>query len=207
LLITQLKHTDKISGIFADQGGTFDECMQYAVEFILKPGQKEKLAESILILGGDVVGLQPSTLNDALEKLEMLSSSSAGQHVAAIKNQYNSDIGPAMVVSADQEGGFNLAGYTCNTDFDFQTVFYNMDGVTALEGLAEKAREKNIPLLPLDMVMDVDLPVDLGSMIPVLNVLEQGAGYDPRIIAPSRTIAVLRDLGLQSCAHPVEGWS
>jgi glycosyltransferase A (GT-A) superfamily protein (DUF2064 family) len=197
LLITQLKHTDKISGIFSDQGGSFDECMQYAAEFILKPGQKRKLAESILILGGDVVGLQPSTLNDAIEKLEMLSSSSAEQQA---------DIGPAMVVSADQEGGFNLAGFTCNTDFDFQSVFYNMDGVTALEGLAQKARGKNIPLLPLDMVIDVDLPVDLGSMIPVLNVLEQGAGYDPRIIAPSRTIAVIKDLGLQSCAQPVEGW-
>jgi len=207
LLILQLKHANKIAGVFADQGGSFDECMQYAVDFLLKPGQKEKLAENVLILGGDVLGLQPNTLIDGIEKLEMLSKSSAGQHSAYISDSKHSDIGAAMVVSADQEGGFNLAGYTCNTPFDFRTIFYNMDGITALEGLAEKAREKNIPLLPLETVFDIDLPVDLGSMIPVLNVLEQGASYDSRIVAPVRTMTVLRDLGLQSSAKPVDGWS
>lgn len=206
-LIPQLKRSDKIAGIFEDQGGSFDECMQYAGEFLLKPGQKEKLAESILIVGGDVLGLQPNTLIDAIDKLERLSSSPAGRQAGMHIDNLHSDIGAAMVVSADQEGGFNLAGYTCNTPFDFRTVFYNMDGITALDALAEKTKEKRIPILPLDMVFDIDLPVDLGSMIPVLNVLEQGASFDSRIIAPVRTIAVLRDLGLQSSAQPIEGWS
>ena len=206
-IITQLKCLDKIAGIFADEGGCFDDCMQHAVECVLKPGHQEKLAESILIVGGDVLGLQRHTLIDAVGKLEMLSSSPAGQQAAIHMDSSHPDIGAAMVVSADQEGGFNIAGYTCNTPFDFRTVFYNVEGITALEGLAEKAREKHIPLLPLDIVFDIDLPVDLGSMIPILNVLEQGASYDPRITTPVRTIAVLRDLGLQSIANPVEGWN
>lgn len=207
MLITQLKRLDKIAGVFEDQGGSFDECMQYAVEFLIKPGQKEKLAESILIVGGDVLGLQPKTLVDAIAKLEVLGCSPAGQQAATNVDNSHADIGAAMVVSADQEGGFNIAGYTCNTPFDFRTVFYNMEGITALEGLAEKAREKHIPLLPLDIVFDIDLPVDLASIIPILNVLEQGAGCDSQINAPIRTIAVLRELGLQSTAPPVEGWS
>lgn len=207
LLITELKRPDKIAGIFEDQGGTFDECMQYAAEFLLKPGQKEKLAESVLIVGGDVLGLQVHTLNDAIDKLEMLSRSPYGQKSAIHMDRYHPEIGAAMVVSADQEGGFNLTGYTCSTPFDFRTVFYNMDGVTALDKLAEKAREKSIPLLPLDIAFDVDLSVDLGSLIPILNVLEQGAAIDTGTSAPVRTIEVLRELGLQSCAPPVEGWS
>lgn len=204
MIITQLKQLDKIAGIFPDEGGTFDECMQYSVECLLKPGQKEKLAESILILGGDVLGLQKHTLIDAFAKLDSLSSSSAGHEAGIYLDNFHSDIGAAMVVSADQAGGFNIVGYTCNTPFDFRTVFYNSEGITALEMIAEKARETHIPILPLDIVFDIDLLEDLGGMIPMLNVLEQGANYESSITVPIRTIEVLRDLGLQSTANPIE---
>lgn len=206
-LIAQLKYPERIAGIFADQGGSFDECMQYAAEFLLKPGCEEKLADSVLIVGGDVCGLQINTLTSALAKLEMLSQSPCGQKAAVHRDNGHLEIGAAMVVSADQEGGFNLAGYTCSTPFDFRTVFYNMQGITALEGLAEKAREHRIPLLPLDIVFDIDLTVDLGSVIPMLNVLEQAAAYDSKVDVPARTIAAMRNIGLQSYAKPVEGWN
>lgn len=199
-LIKQLKNPEKIAGVFEDQGGSFDECMQYAVEYLFRPGQGQSLADSVFILGGDVCGLQAQTLVDAIDKLERLSKSIEGQEKEAGRD--SSDIGAAMVVSADQEAGFNLVGFTRDTPFDFRSVFYNSEGVTALEMLAEKAREKRIPLLPLDIVFDVDLPVDLASMIPILNVLEQGHFYDASITAPARTIAVLREFGLQSYATP-----
>lgn len=207
VLITRLKHANRIAGVFPDQGGTFDECMQYAANFLLKPGREEKLAESVLIVGGDTLGLQPTILRDAFEKLEKLSQSNAGKQAIAQKENSRMHIGPGMVVSADQEGGFNVVGYTCNTPFDFTTVFYNQYGIPALEALAEKARQKRIPILPLDVAFDVDLPVDLGSIIPVLNVLEQGASYDNKLMVPERTIAFFRDLGLQSIAEPVAGWN
>lgn len=207
LLITRLKYANRITGIFPDQGGSFDECMQYAADFLLKPGREEKLAESILIVGGDTLGLQPDTLSIALEKLERLSQSTAGKQAVVFKENARMHIGAGMVVSADQEGGFNIVGYTCNTPFDFRTVFYNQQGITALESLAEKARQKRIPILPLDIAFDIDLPVDLGSMIPVLNVLEQGAQYDPKLMVPERTMAFLREIGLQSIAKPVDGWN
>ncbi len=207
MLITRLKRANRIAGIFPDRGGTFDECMQYAADFLLRPGREEKLAESILIVGGDTLGLQPDTLSKALEKLERLSEAAAGQPAVDRKENSRMHIGAGMVVSADQEGGFNIVGYTCNTPFDFRSVFYNQHGVTALEGLAEKARQNRIPILPLDVAFDIDLPVDLGSMIPVLNVLEQGALYDPGLMVPERTIAFLRDMGLQSIAEPVAGWN
>jgi glycosyltransferase A (GT-A) superfamily protein (DUF2064 family) len=207
LIITRLKYANRIAGVFPDQGGTFDECMQYAADFLLKPGREEKLAESILIVGGDTLGLQPDILTDAMEKLERLSQSAEGQKAVVNKENSRRHIGAGMVVSADQEGGFNVVGYTCNTPFDFRTVFYNQQGITALEALAEKARQKRIPILPLGVAFDIDLPVDLGSMIPILNVLEQGSYYDPSLVIPERTIAFLRDIGLQSIAEPIDDWN
>jgi hypothetical protein len=206
-LITRLKRANRIAGMFPDQGGKFDECMQYAADFLLRPGREDKLAESALIVGGDTIALQPSTLCEALEKLEILNASPAGQQAAVLTNRFRPNIGAAMVVSADQEGGFNLVGYTCNTPFDFGSVFYNMDGITALEGLAEKARQKRIPILPLAIAFDIDLPVDIASLIPVLNVLEQGAAFDSSLVVPERIIEYLREIGLQSTAEPVDGWS
>lgn len=206
-LIFRLKNPQKIVGIFEDQGGSFDECMQQAVNLLFGTGKEEKLAESIVIIGGDVLGLQKKTLDDAINKLEILSSCPQGQKAAVYLDRSRPDIGAGMVVSADQEGGFNLAGYTCNTPFDFRTVFYNMDGVTALDGLVNKAKEKDIPLLPLDIVFDIDLSEDLGSVIPILNLLEQAAFFDPELTVPARTMKVLRDLGLQSYTKPVEGWN
>lgn len=203
-LIAQLMQPSKIAGIIHDQGGTFDDCMQFAADFLFKPGQEERLADSMLIVGGDTCGLQVHTLVDALEKLEKFASNEAGRK-AVLDDRLT--LGSAMVASPDQEGGFNLLGYTANTPFDFQTVFYNKQGITALEIVAEKAKEDQIPLLPLDIVFDIDLPVDIASLIPILNVLEQGACYDRNIQAPQRLIAVLRDMGLQSTAPPVEGWS
>lgn len=207
LLISQLENPKKIVGAFEDQGGSFDECMQYAVNLLFGAGRVEKLADSIVIIGGDVLGLQKKTLNDAIYKLELLGSSSLGQNAAEFQDGFRPEIGAGMVVSADQEGGFNIAGYTCNTPFNFRTVFYNLDGVTALDGLVNKTKEKHIPLLPLDIVFDIDLSEDLGSVMPILNMLEQAACFDSEITVPVRTIKILQDLGLQSYARPIEGWS
>ncbi|HZK43301.1 MAG TPA: DUF2064 domain-containing protein [Syntrophomonadaceae bacterium] len=206
-LIVRLKYANQIAGIFPDEGGSFDECMQYAADFVLKSGQKKKLAESILIVGGDTLGVQPDILIGAFKKLENLSRNNVGKQADILNGNSSMHIGAAMVVSPDQEGGFNVIGYTCNTPFDFRTIFYNQYGVTALEALAEKARQKRIPILPLNAAFDVDLPVDLASMIPILNVMEQGGEYDEKLMVPERTIAFLRSLGLQSIAEPIVGWS
>lgn len=73
-VILHLNQADRIAGIFPDLGETLDECMQYAAEFLLMPGRTESLAKSVLIVNGDMLGLQPVTLNDALDKLETISS-------------------------------------------------------------------------------------------------------------------------------------
>lgn len=203
-LLAQVKHPERIAGVFADQGGSFDDCMQYATDYILKSGAPERLADAVLISGGDLPTLQPHILKDALKKLEVLSHSEAGYKVALrkVQDQDGMEIGAALVEGACQEGGFSLVGLTCTTDFDFHSVFYNMDGVTALDMLAAKAIREELPLAYVEEVPDVDIPVDLASQIPMLRVIEHAARYDDLIMVPHRTIGILNQLGIESVALP-----
>lgn len=203
LLLAQVHYPQKIAGVFADQGGSFDECMQYATDFILRSGRNDRLADGLIIVGGDLPTLQPSILIDAFNKLEILSISEQGLKAASkeIKNK-DSFIGASIVEGACQEGGFSLVGLTCSTPFSFHEVFYNQDGITALDMLVTKAEREEIPFAAVEMVPDVDIPVDLASLLPVLRALELSAKNDLSIVVPKRTLAFLMDTGLQSVALP-----
>ncbi|HHV63704.1 MAG TPA: DUF2064 domain-containing protein [Peptococcaceae bacterium] len=202
-LLAEINKPQGIAGIFSDQGGSFDDCMQYASDFLLRPGKENRLADAVVIIGGDIPTLQPVILLDALEKLETLSSTEAGQKAALFNtSREGSPIGACIVEGACQEGGFSLIGLTCTTPFNFQKVFYNMDGITALDMLVDKAEAENIPFGRVEMIPDVDIPVDLASLMPVLRALEISAKHDKSIFVPQRTIAFLREIGLQSLALP-----
>lgn len=199
-LVQQTAKPEAIRGIFADQGGTFDQGMQYAFDYILKNGGQDRLADSVIIVGGDNPAIQPATLREAVRKLETLAS---GEQAMACARQYSQDqpaTGAAMIESIDQEGGFNLIGYTYSTPFSFDGVFYNQDGITALDMIAMKAAERHIPLGLVEMITDVDLPTDLASFLPVLNTLKQAAQYDESVVLPQRTMQFLTDLDLKTTA-------
>lgn len=203
-LLAQVKNSEKIAGVFPDRGGSFDNCMQYATEYILKSGGRDRLADALLISGGDLPGLQPYILREALEKLEQLSASEAGQKQAQSK-AFSSDgslIGAALVEGACQEGGFSLVGLTCTTNFNFNKVFYNMGGITALDMLAQKVAEEQIPFAYVEMVPDVDIPIDLAGCIPTLQCIELAAKFDRSLRCPRRTIDFLKEIGLQTFALP-----
>lgn len=191
-----------IRGVYADQGGTFDECMQYAADYILKGWSNGRLAEGVIIVGGDLPTLQPSTVKAAVAKLFELATSAAGKNAAAHEGSGDVEIGAAVVEGACQEGGFSLVGFTYTTPFDFTGVFYNADGVTALDMLVSKVSERNIPFGLVEMIPDVDIPLDLVGMITSLNALQLAARYDAKVFLPKRTIRVVEELGLVACAPP-----
>lgn len=191
-----------IKGVYADRGGTFDECMQYAADYVLKGGTNGRLAESVVIVGGDLPTLQPSVVRAAVEKLLELARSEAGKRAAESLGIIDAEIGAAVVEGACQEGGFSLVGFTYTTPFDFRGVFYNKDGVTALDMLVSKASERNIPFGLVEMIPDVDIPLDLAGMITSLNALQLAARYDTKVFLPKRTIGVVKELGLIASAPP-----
>jgi glycosyltransferase A (GT-A) superfamily protein (DUF2064 family) len=193
--LSRLIDPGKIKGIFSDQGGKFDECIQYAADYILKCGADDRLADALLIIGGDLPGLQPGYIQAAFAKLEQLARSPQGMS-AAKELVPGTDYGAALVEGSCQEGGFSIVGYTCNTPFNFQGVFYNQDGGTALDMLVEKAEELQIPFGFIQNVPDVDIPVDLASIIPELGAIKLAARYDPAVKTADWTTALLEKMGL-----------
>jgi len=179
--------------------------MQFATDYILKHGAPERLADAVVIVGGDIPTLQPAIIEAAFGKLESLSRSEAGQKVATKQIKHgDAYIGAALVEGACQEGGFSIVGLTCTTPFDFHKVFYNQDGYTALDMLVDKVTAENIPFATLEMVPDVDIPVDLASLIPMLRALQASAASNPSLFIPQRTLGWLEKTGIQSMALPPE---
>jgi len=187
-LLARSSDRSKIVEVYPDQGGSFDDCMQYAADHILKAGSGGAQPASVIIVGGDIPTLQPYIVQDAVKKLHSLAKAEPG--------------GSALVEGACQEGGFSLVGFTSSTPFDFTRVFYNMDGITALDMLVAKAVANKIPLAVVEAVPDVDIPVDLASMIPVVKALRAASAYNNAILVPVHTLQVLDELGLESTAPP-----
>ncbi|MBP1764752.1 MAG: transferase 1, rSAM/selenodomain-associated [Firmicutes bacterium] len=192
----------KIKGTFTDKGGTFDDCIQYSADYILKQGSPDRIADSVMIVGGDIPSLQPDMLQSALTKMKKLAASEQGLAVAVNKEALTAPIGAAIVEGACQEGGFSIIGFTCTTPFDFYKVFYNMDGITALDMLVAKAKDKKIPLATVSMAPDVDIPLDLASIIPMVRALEVAASYDDSVLIPANTLEIMEKIGLESTTTP-----
>lgn len=202
-LLAKMSNPQAIKEIFSDVEGTFDECMQYAADYILKKGQAGRLADSVLLVGGDLPCLQPSIIKEAVSKMKNLAYTNQGVAVAMHSEGMEASVGAAMVASACQEGGFSMIGYTCTTPFDFEGVFYNKEGITALDVLVQKTSSHNIPFGLVEAVPDVDIPLDLASQIPVLKALQLAEKYDTTIDLPIRTIKFLiEEMGLESSAMP-----
>jgi uncharacterized protein len=194
-ILQGLAEPGAIKGVFHDKGGSFDEGMQYAADHLLKKRKAVRLADSVLIVGGDLPSLQPATITAAVQKLESLASA------AGLPRKRGAPaIGAALVVSADQECGFNILGYTCTTPFNFDGVFYNQDGVTALDMISHKAQARDIPLGILEIVPDVDLPVDLAGFISVAKTMQLAEKHDPSVVSPKRTLRMLEALGIEASA-------
>jgi len=201
-LLEKVSDRSQIKELYADKGGNFDDCMQYAADHILKEGGPDRLADSLLIVGGDIPTLQPYILQDAVKKMRKLACSKAGLAAAIKLGTANQHLGAALVEGACQEGGFSIIGYTCATPFAFKGVFYNQDGITALDMLLLKAVENSIPLAVVEAVPDVDIPVDLASMIPVVKALRLASYHDDSILTPVNTLGILEEIGLESTATP-----
>lgn len=187
-----------VTEIFADKGQSFDQGMQYAVDYIFKGGSDQRLADSAFIVGGDTPTLQPATMCEAVKKLALIAASDEAFLCAKQSKIIKPVIGAGIIESVDQEGGFNLIGYTYSTPFSFKGVFYNSDGIAALDMIARKAIERDIPMNLVEMIPDIDLPVDLASLLPVLNTLKVVGKYDAAIKLPKRTMNFLEEMGLQA---------
>ena len=185
--------------IYCDNGGAFDQCMQFGADYIIKNGTADRLADTVTIVSGDLPSLQRSVILDGLKKLEKLSAMPEG--LAAARNIPSAKgIGAAVIKGACQKGGFSIIGFTCTTPFDFNGVFDNKGGITALDMIVEKCADNKIPIGIVNQMQDVDVPQDLASMVPNIMALELAGKTDRSVSVPYYTINFIRKIRLMSIA-------
>jgi glycosyltransferase A (GT-A) superfamily protein (DUF2064 family) len=169
-----------------DQGRNFDEHFNDCYRQLFDLGY-----HAVVCIGGDLPIIRSDMIHRAFQWLSQLEKKSGSG---------------AMVLAPCQEGGVSLVGITKETKIDFGGVFYNTDGVTALDGIMNIAIHNHIPTALLETLSDVDNMEDLGHTITVINAMAYAAQFQSEIIIPRRTIAFIRQVGLFAFTRPTEAF-
>lgn len=164
-----------------DSGATFDDHFDDAFKQIFDQGY-----ESIVSISGDIPTLAKSHLTQAYQWLEYFKDSGT----------------PGFVCAPCQECGTSLVGASCDTPINHQGVYYNLDGVPALDAYMEKVRAKDIPVAYFSPIPDVDDKTDLAHAISCMYAIEQAGKYQPDIFVPRRTLSWVRFMGIQVSTPP-----
>jgi glycosyltransferase A (GT-A) superfamily protein (DUF2064 family) len=168
-----------------DQGKTFDEHFDDAFRQLFARGY-----HSVVSIGGDLPTMPVSHIVQAFQWLEYYDScSSQGGFVQA----------PC------QECGVSLVGYTADTPMDSTGVFYNPEGVPALDAYIAKAGERGVPVANLMPVADVDDTRDLAHTISLLKATAYSVNCQPGVFLAHRTLDWIRRTGVVISTPPNAG--
>jgi uncharacterized protein len=183
----QLIFNDELTGVndisyVIDQGKNFDEHFNFLYHSLFDRGY-----HSVICIGGDLPTISPDFIIKAFKQLDDLEKESQNG---------------AMVIAPCQAAGVSLVGLTANAPMDFKGVFYNMNGVPALEAIIKIAAERNIPTAVLDTQADVDTMEDLGHMIALIHSLDYASRFSPEIYVPRHTLAWINEIGLEVNTPP-----
>ena len=168
--------------VISDSGASFDEHYNHAFEQVFERGYS-----TILSYGADMPTLEKFVVSEGFEKLQRLCGIEGG----------------GIVLSPDQQMGVSLVGWTKDTRIDHTGVFYNPDGLTVLPAYIQKAAAHEIPALYLPAVPDVDTMLDLLHALTLMEAMEYCACFE-NITVPTRTLAAVRELGLEVIVPPNE---
>jgi hypothetical protein len=167
-----------------DRGSNFDEHFNSCYSQLFENGY-----HAVICIGGDLPGLTPDLICRAFEWLSRFETDSGNG---------------AMVLAPCQAAGVSLVGITREAGFDFRGVFYNPDGVPALDGLVRRAEQEGIPLALFEAVSDVDYGEDLAHAISIVNAMAYAARFQQGLLVPKRTLEFIRTTGLVTCSEPNE---
>ena len=143
--------------------------------------------KSVVAIGGDLPTLPVSHIVQAFQWLERF--------------DLLSDRG-GFVQAPCQACGVSLVGYTAATPMDSKGVYYNPDGIPALDGYIAKAAEKDIPVATLEQVPDVDDTSDLAHTISLLRAMAYSSKYQPGLFMAKRTLQWIDESMIMVCTPP-----
>ncbi len=159
-----------------DRGKTFDDHFDDAFQQLFELGY-----HSAVSIGGD---LPTMPINHVVQAFEWL----------AYFDSFSETGG--FVQAPCQECGVSLVGYTANTPMDSQGVFYNLDGVPALDAYIAKAAERNVPVASLTPVADVDDVGDLAHAVSMLRAISYSSYFQPGLFVARRTLEWIDKTGI-----------
>ncbi len=142
---------------------------------------------SVICIGGDLPTISPGFIYGAFEKLSFLEKETGKG---------------AMVIAPCQAAGVSLVGLTRDAPMDFSGVFYNMDGVPALDAITKIASERQIPMALLGTQADVDNMEDMGHAIALIQAMHYASGFSPDSYFPEHTLSWINKIGLVVSTPP-----
>ena len=158
--------------VIVDEGASFDEHYNHSFAQCWSRG-----ADCILSMGADMPALTKADIRFGFEQLHRLDGMPGG----------------GIVIAPDQEMGVSVIGWTRDTEFSHDGVYYNADGLTVLPAYIKKARELGLPALWLPPIPDVDTMLDFFHNVTLVHALAYCADYDD-ICPARRTAAAFIDL-------------
>jgi len=159
-----------------DRGRNFDEHFNDHYRQLFDSGY-----HSVVCIGGDLPTISPEFIHRAFRWLSYL--------------EETSDRG-AMVLAPCQAAGVSLVGLTADAPMDFTGVFYNPQGISALEGSINVAAVRQIPTAMLETQFDVDTMEDLAHIIAVISAMTHTSRFQPGVCVPRRTLDWVAKTGL-----------
>lgn len=168
--------------IINDHGRNFDEHFDDAFQQLFARGY-----HMVVSIGGDLPTMPVGHIVQAFQWLEYFDS-------------YSPQGG--FVQAPCQECGVSLVGYTSKTPMDSTGVFYNLDGVPALDAYIAKAAERCVPVANLMPVADVDDTRDLAHTISLLNATAYSIHHQPGQFLARRTLDWVRRIGVVISTPP-----
>ena len=161
--------------VIVDEGANFDEHYNHSFSQCWDMG-----ADCILSMGADMPALTKADIRFGFEQLHRLCDVPGG----------------GIVLAPDQEMGVSVVGWTRETDFSHNGVYYCQDGLTVLPAYIKKAKDAGLPALWLPPIPDVDTMMDFFHNVTLVHALNYCADYDD-ICPPWRTAEKLIDLGFK----------
>ena len=165
-----------------DRGKTFDEHFDDAFQQLFRGGY-----HSVVSIGGDLPTMPVNHIVQAFQWLDYFDSFSGRG---------------GFVQAPCQECGVSLVGYTAETPMDSKGVFYNLDGIPALDAYITKAAERGVPVASLTPVADVDDMGDMAHMISLLNAIAYCSQSQPGLFVARRTIDWIKRTGIVISTPP-----
>jgi len=166
----------------SDHGKTFDEHFDDAFHQLFAMGY-----HSVVSIGGDLPTMPPTHIVQAFQWLDYFDSFS--EH-------------GGFVQAPCQECGVSLVGYTAQTPMDSTGVFYNLDGIPALDAYIQKAGQGGVPVASLSPVADVDDASDLAHNISLLRAIAYSGPCQPGLFLAKRTLNWVNRAGISISTPP-----